>query len=48
MPFSEDTLTRLKADAAEITGRYPRARSALLPLLYLVRSEEHTSELQSL
>src|SRR5215475_10480929 len=40
MPFSEDTLTRLKADAAEITGRYPKARSALLPLLYLVQSEE--------
>ena len=40
MPFDEDTLTRLKADAAEITGRYPRARSALLPLLYLVQAEE--------
>ncbi len=40
MPFSEETLTRLKADAAEITGRYPQARSALLPLLYLVQSEE--------
>jgi NADH-quinone oxidoreductase subunit E len=40
MPFSEETLTRLKADAAEITGRYPRARSALLPLLYLVQAEE--------
>jgi NADH-quinone oxidoreductase subunit E len=40
MPFSEETLTRLKADAADITGRYPRARSALLPLLYLVQSEE--------
>ena len=40
MPFSEETLTRLKADAAEITGRYPRARSAVLPLLYLVQSEE--------
>ena len=40
MPFSEDTLTRLKADAAEITGRYPQARSALLPLLYLVQAEE--------
>src|ERR1700689_4808205 len=39
MPFSEETLTRLKADAAEITGRYPRARSALLPLLYLVQAE---------
>jgi NADH-quinone oxidoreductase subunit E len=40
MPFSEETLTRLKADAAEIAGRYPRARSALLPLLHLVQSEE--------
>jgi NADH-quinone oxidoreductase subunit E len=40
MPFSEETLVRLKADAAEITGRYPRARSALLPLLYLVQAEE--------
>src|ERR1700722_7666054 len=40
MPFSEETLTRLKADAAEITERYPRARSALLPLLYLVESQE--------
>jgi NADH-quinone oxidoreductase subunit E len=40
MPFSEEDLVKLKADAAEITGRYPRARSALLPLLYLVQSEE--------
>jgi len=40
MPFSEETLTRLKADAVEITGRYPRARSALLPLLFLVQAEE--------
>jgi NADH-quinone oxidoreductase subunit E len=40
MPFSAETLVRLKADAAEITGRYPKARSALLPLLYLVQSEE--------
>jgi len=40
MPFSEETLNRLKADAAEITGRYPKARSALLPLLYLVQAEE--------
>ena len=40
MPFSEEALTRLRADAAEITGRYPRARSALLPLLHLVQSEE--------
>ena len=40
MPFSAETLASLKADAAEITGRYPKARSALLPLLYLVQSEE--------
>jgi NADH-quinone oxidoreductase subunit E len=31
---------RLAADAAEIIGRYPRPRSALLPLLHLVQSEE--------
>ena len=31
---------KLAADAAEIIGRYPRSRSALLPLLHLVQSEE--------
>ena len=40
MAFSEDALTRLRADAVEIIGRYPKARSALLPLLHLVQSEE--------
>ena len=40
MPFSDEALARLRADAAEIIGRYPRARSALLPLLHLVQSEE--------
>jgi NADH-quinone oxidoreductase subunit E len=40
MPYSEETLTRLRADAAQIIGRYPKARSALLPLLYLVQAEE--------
>ncbi len=49
MPFSDpaglgqqgsEALTRLRADAADIIGRYPRARSALLPLLHLVQSEE--------
>jgi NADH-quinone oxidoreductase subunit E len=30
----------LAADAAEIIGRYPRSRSALLPLLHLVQSEQ--------
>jgi NADH-quinone oxidoreductase subunit E len=39
-PFSGETLERLRADAAEIVGRYPKARSALLPLLHLVQSEE--------
>ncbi len=31
---------KLAANAAEIIGRYPRPRSALLPLLHLVQSEE--------
>jgi NADH-quinone oxidoreductase subunit E len=31
---------RLAADAAQIIGRYPRPRSALLPLLHLVQAEE--------
>ena len=35
-----DALARLDAEAAEIIGRYPRARSALLPLLHLVQAEE--------
>jgi NADH-quinone oxidoreductase subunit E len=45
MPFSDEALTRMRADAAEIIGRYPVARSALLPLLHLVQSEEgHVSD----
>jgi NADH-quinone oxidoreductase subunit E len=40
MPFSHDVLARLDADAAQIIARYPRPRSALLPLLHLVQSEE--------
>jgi len=40
MPFSDDVLARLDADAAQIIGTYPRPRSALLPLLHLVQSEE--------
>jgi NADH-quinone oxidoreductase subunit E len=31
---------RLEADAKEIISRYPQARSALLPLLHLVQSED--------
>jgi NADH-quinone oxidoreductase subunit E len=38
--FDADTLARLEVDAKEIIGRYPRARSALLPMLHLVQSEE--------
>jgi NADH-quinone oxidoreductase subunit E len=40
MPFSEDVRSRLDADAAKIIGQYPGSRSALLPLLHLVQSEE--------
>jgi NADH-quinone oxidoreductase subunit E len=38
--FDDDTLARLEVDAKELIGRYPQARSALLPLLHLVQSEE--------
>jgi NADH-quinone oxidoreductase subunit E len=45
MPFSEQTRARLDADADEIIGRYPRSRSAMLPLLHLVQAEEgHVSD----
>jgi NADH-quinone oxidoreductase subunit E len=40
MPFSSDALARLEADAAQIIAKYPRSRSALLPLLHLVQAEE--------
>jgi NADH-quinone oxidoreductase subunit E len=40
MAFSDDARSRLDADAAQIIGKYPRPRSALLPLLHLVQSEE--------
>jgi NADH-quinone oxidoreductase subunit E len=40
MPFSDEARTRLDADAAQIIGRYPVPRSALLPLLHLVQAEE--------
>ncbi len=40
MALSEQTRARLAPQAAEIIGRYPRSRSALLPLLHLVQSEE--------
>ena len=40
MPFSDEARARLDADADEIIGRYPRPRSAMLPLLHLVQAEE--------
>ena len=40
MALSEEARARLAPQAAEIIARYPRARSALLPLLHLVQSEE--------
>jgi NADH-quinone oxidoreductase subunit E len=40
MALSEEARARLAPEVAEIIGRYPRARSALLPLLHLVQSEE--------
>ncbi|MGB6455654.1 MAG: NADH-quinone oxidoreductase subunit NuoE [Streptosporangiaceae bacterium] len=40
MALTEEARARLAPQAAEIIGRYPRARSALLPLLHLVQSEE--------
>jgi NADH-quinone oxidoreductase subunit E len=38
--YPPDALRRLEADAAVIVSRYPQARSALLPLLHLVQSED--------
>ncbi|MGW6143300.1 NADH-quinone oxidoreductase subunit NuoE [Streptomyces sp. NPDC055144] len=38
--YPDDVRTRLETDAREIIARYPGSRSALLPLLHLVQSEE--------
>jgi NADH-quinone oxidoreductase subunit E len=40
MALSEEARARLAPQAAAIIGRYPKARSALLPLLHLVQAEE--------
>ena len=40
MTFAPEVDQRLRADAAQVIARYPQARSALLPLLHLVQSEE--------
>ncbi|WP_212911716.1 NADH-quinone oxidoreductase subunit NuoE [Streptomyces sp. TS71-3] len=38
--YPADVRARLEADAKDVIGRYPGSRSALLPLLHLVQSEE--------
>ncbi|MFS1300932.1 NADH-quinone oxidoreductase subunit NuoE [Streptosporangium longisporum] len=38
--YGPEVRERLERDAKEIIGRYPRPRSALLPLLHLVQSED--------
>ncbi|MFC4588992.1 NADH-quinone oxidoreductase subunit NuoE [Sphaerisporangium corydalis] len=38
--YSPEVRERLERDAKEIIGRYPKARSALLPLLHLVQAED--------
>ncbi len=38
--YDEATEARLTADATAIIARYPQARSALLPMLHLVQSED--------
>jgi NADH-quinone oxidoreductase subunit E len=38
--YPDDVRARLEADARDIIARYPDSRSALLPLLHLVQSEE--------
>ena len=40
MPFSDEVRARLDPDTDQIIARYPRSRSALLPLLHLVQAEE--------
>src|SRR3954451_4884503 len=38
--YPADVRARLETDAREVIARYPDSRSALLPLLHLVQSEE--------
>jgi NADH-quinone oxidoreductase subunit E len=38
--YPDDVRARLEADSREVIARYPDSRSALLPLLHLVQSEE--------
>ncbi|KGF06279.1 NADH-quinone oxidoreductase subunit NuoE [Arcanobacterium sp. S3PF19] len=38
--YSAQTEARLRADAAEVVARYPHSRSAIMPLLHLIQSED--------
>jgi NADH-quinone oxidoreductase subunit E len=40
LSFDTEVRARLEVDAKEVIARYPRSRSALLPLLHLVQAEE--------
>jgi NADH-quinone oxidoreductase subunit E len=40
MALTQEARARLEPEAAQIISRYPQSRSALLPLLHLVQSEE--------
>src|SRR6185295_254107 len=40
MAFETEVRARLEVDAKEVIARYPRSRSAMLPLLHLVQAEE--------
>ena len=40
MPITTEARERLALEAAAIIARYPQPRSALLPMLHLVQSEE--------
>jgi NADH-quinone oxidoreductase subunit E len=40
MALTQEARARLEPEAAQIISRYPQSRSALLPMLHLVQSEE--------
>jgi NADH-quinone oxidoreductase subunit E len=39
-PLSDDAKARVRELAAQVIARYPRPRSAMMPLLYLVQAEQ--------
>ncbi|MCI1675054.1 MAG: NADH-quinone oxidoreductase subunit NuoE [Ancrocorticia sp.] len=38
--YSPETEERLRKESAEIIGRYPQSRSAIMPILHLIQSED--------